>query len=176
MAGIKIKADWSDIRLGYLQGETFRVLSQTYGVKEATLRSRASREKWHVPPKRVLTTPEDNALSLQRAHELWQQRKERVKESEYKIAERILAHAETMPEDQLINKADKIKIGVDIGRRSVGMDVEQKDVNAVNIAILGDVDAESLKAMSYDAPAGPMSLPEPDCSRNEFREDLNQEP
>ena len=174
MAGIKIKADWSAIRLGYLQGETFRVLSQTYGVKEATLRSRASREKWHVPPKRVLTTPEDNALSLQRAHELWQQRKERVKESEYKIAERILAHAETMPEDQLINKADKIKIGVDIGRRSVGMDVEQKDVNAVNIAILGDVDAESLKAMSYDAPAGPMSLPEPG-SRNEFREDLNQE-
>ena len=85
-----------------------------------------------------------------------------------------MAHAETMPEDQLITKADKIKIGVDIGRRSVGMDVEQKDVNAVNIAILGDVDAESLKAMSYDAPAGPMSLPEPG-SRNEFREDLNQE-
>ena len=137
------------MRLGYLQGETFRVLSQTYNVKEATIRSRASREKWHVPPARVLTTPEDNTLSLQRAHELWQQRKDRVKESEYKIAERIMAHAETMPEEQLINKADKIKIGVDIGRRSVGMDVEQKDVNAVNIAILGEVDAESLKAMSY---------------------------
>lgn len=146
----RVEADWSAIRLGYLAGNTFRELAKTYQVKEPTIRSRASREKWHLPPKRVLAKPDDSTLALQRAHELWQQRKERVKESEFVISDRMLRHAETMSEDALINKADKIKIAVDLGRRSVGLDTEEKKENAVNIAILGEVDARSLAGMTYD--------------------------
>ena len=159
----RIKADWSAIRLAYLNGETFRSLAQIYAVTESTIRSRASREKWHIPPKRILAAPDEAAQSLQRAHDLWQQRKERVKESEFVISDRMMRHAETMPEDALINKADKIKIAVDIGRRSVGLDTEEKSQNAVNIAILGEVDARSLAAMSYDdiITIKPEPVPEP---------------
>jgi len=112
-------------------------------------------------PKRVLAAPDEAAQSLQRAHDLWQQRKERVKESEFVISERIMRHAESMPEDQLINKADKIKIGVDMGRRSVGLDSEEKSQNAVNIAILGEVDARSLAGMSYEDTITVKPVPEP---------------
>jgi hypothetical protein len=158
----RINADWSAIRLGYLNGDTFPTLAKVYGIKEPTIRSRASREKWHLPPKRALHRPEEATVALQKAHELWQIRKERVKESEFVISERILRAAETMAEDQLINKADKIKIGVDMGRRSVGLDVEEKKENAVNIAILGEIDSRTLAGMSYDAVPAP-ALPEADA-------------
>jgi len=159
----RVEADWSAIRIGYLNGDTFATLSKVFSVKESTIRSRASREKWHLPPKRILAAPDEAAKSIQRAHDLWQQRKEKVKESEFVISERIMRHAETMPEEQLVNKADKIKIGVDMGRRSVGLDSEEKKENAVNIAILGEIDARSLAGMVYETEAvtTPAPLPEP---------------
>ena len=148
----RLNADWAAIQLAYLGGETTRSLAEKHGIKESTIRSKASRQKWRHPP-RVAASTEVGALALQAAHNVWAQRKDQVKESEFTIAERIMEHAASMPEDQLVNKADKIKIGVDMGRRSVGLDQEDKNKNAVNIAILGEVDERSLAAMTYAEPA-----------------------
>lgn len=46
--------------------------------------------------------------------------------------------ASQLSEDQLLNKADKIKIATDIAGKSVGLDREE-DRNQVNIAILGSI-------------------------------------
>jgi hypothetical protein len=46
--------------------------------------------------------------------------------------------AAQLSEDQLLNKADKIKIATEIAGKSVGLDREE-DRNQVNIAILGSI-------------------------------------
>ena len=46
--------------------------------------------------------------------------------------------ASQLSEDQLINKADKIKIATEIAGKSVGLDRDE-DKNQVNIAILGAI-------------------------------------
>lgn len=48
--------------------------------------------------------------------------------------------ASELAEDQLLNKADKIKIATEIAGKSVGLDREE-DRNQVNIAILGSIDS-----------------------------------
>lgn len=48
--------------------------------------------------------------------------------------------ASQLAEDQLLNKADKIKIATEIAGKSVGLDREE-DRNQVNIAILGAIDS-----------------------------------
>lgn len=50
----------------------------------------------------------------------------------------MTAYAAQMPEDQLLAKADKIKIAAEIAGKIVGLDREE-DRNQVNIAILGAI-------------------------------------
>jgi hypothetical protein len=44
--------------------------------------------------------------------------------------------ASELPDDQILNKADKIKIATEIAGKIVGLD-RQEDKNVVNIALLG---------------------------------------
>ena len=46
--------------------------------------------------------------------------------------------ASELPDDQILNKADKIKIATEIAGKSVGLDRDE-DKNQVNIAILGAI-------------------------------------
>jgi hypothetical protein len=46
--------------------------------------------------------------------------------------------ASELSDDQILNKADKIKIAAEIAGKSVGLD-RQEDRNQVNIAILGAI-------------------------------------
>ncbi len=48
----------------------------------------------------------------------------------------MTAYASQLPEDQLLNKADKVKIATEIAGKIVGLD-RQEDKNVVNIALLG---------------------------------------
>lgn len=38
--------DWNEVRRGFLEGESLKSLSERFGIPLATIRSRASREKW----------------------------------------------------------------------------------------------------------------------------------
>ena len=124
----RLAVDWKTIKALYIAGETYSQLADAYGVAESSIRVRSSRERWGDHKK--IETP---VATLEK---IWANRRERIREGEYKIADKMISYAEQMPEDQLLNKADKVKVGLDIGRRSVGLD-EKEDKNIVNIALLG---------------------------------------
>lgn len=125
-----LSKDWKTIKALYVSGATYAELAEAYGVAESTIRVRSSRQGW---TKLRPSITDDAALG-----KIWDIRREKVKEGEFKIAERIMDHAAQMPPDQLVAKADKVKIGVDLGRRSVGLDRDE-DKNMVNIALLGAI-------------------------------------
>ena len=41
-----MRRDWDEVRRGFLEGESLPSLSERFGIPLATIRSRASREKW----------------------------------------------------------------------------------------------------------------------------------
>jgi hypothetical protein len=76
------------------------------------------------------------------ARDIWTERRETIRERIHLIGDRMTLAASQLSEDQLINKADKIKIATEIAGKSVGLDREE-DRNQVNIAILGAIGSKS---------------------------------
>jgi TPP-dependent 2-oxoacid decarboxylase len=74
------------------------------------------------------------------ARDIWKERRETIRERIHLIGDRMTLAASQLAEDQLLNKADKIKIATEIAGKSVGLDREE-DRNQVNIAILGAIDS-----------------------------------
>jgi uncharacterized protein YjcR len=151
MARLEIAADWQAIRSLYLDGATYKELGEKFGVKEGTIKARASREGWSKIPvrHREATIRSVNKESAVIAQELWSDRRERVRNQEFTIASKILTYAEQMAEDQILAKIDKIKVGADMARRASGLDKEDNNRNAVNIAILSDIDGISTEPILY---------------------------
>jgi hypothetical protein len=71
--------------------------------------------------------------------EIWAERGKLIREKEFRIAEKAASHAEMMDDTTLLNKIDKVKVAIDMGRRSTGLDKVESNPNAVNIAVLGDI-------------------------------------
>jgi hypothetical protein len=60
--------------------------------------------------------------------------------------------ASELPDDQILNKADKIKIAAEIAGKIVGLD-RQEDKNVVNIALLGSYsDSDTIDILPQSAP------------------------
>jgi hypothetical protein len=76
--------------------------------------------------------------STEIARDIWAERRETIRERIHLIGDRMTNAAAQLSEDQLLNKADKIKIATEIAGKSVGLDREE-DRNQVNIAILGSI-------------------------------------
>jgi hypothetical protein len=152
MARLEIPADWPAIRSLYLDGATYKDLASRFGVKEGTIKARASRENWSKIPvrHRNATIRSLHKESGEIASELWSDRREKVRNQEFTIASKILTYAEQMDEDQLLAKVDKVKLGVDMARRASGLDREENNKNAVNIAILSDIDGMSTPGVIYE--------------------------
>ena len=139
-------ADWLAIRALYLGGMKGRELSLKFGIKENIIRARASSEKWFEIA--VDNTPRiviDKILKQEAKAtgamltEIWAERGKLMREKEFRIAEKAATYAESMEDSQLLSKIDKVKIAVEMGRRSTGLDKTEANPNAVNIAVLGDI-------------------------------------
>lgn len=140
MAQKPIATDWGAIKALFLSGITLKELSERFGVKEGTLKSRSSREGWAVPSERVMATiATPTEKSTQILHDIWAERGALIREKEFRISEKVLTHAEQMPEDELLKKADGLDKLAKMGRRATGLDTEDKEKTSVNIAVLGDI-------------------------------------
>jgi len=80
----------------------------------------------------------DTEKSTAIARDIWAERREIIRERIHLIGDKMTKAASELPEDQILNKADKIKIATEIAGKSVGLDREE-DRNQVNIAILGAI-------------------------------------
>jgi len=153
MARKPLPVDWAAIRSLYLQGVDGRELAKRFAISLSTLRSRACREKWNAILNRE---KESKAIatekSAQIANDIWTERREAIRESIHTIGSRMTAYASQLPEDQLINKADKIKIATEIASKIVGLD-KQEDKNVVNIALLGSyADSDTIEGSFQSVP------------------------
>lgn len=134
-----LPVDWQAIRGLYLQGIPPRELAKQFRINESTLRSRACKEKWtHIiaaaKEQKAAITEKSAAIS----RDIWAERRETIRERIHLIGDKMTKAASELPEDQILNKADKIKIATEIAGKSVGLDREE-DRNQVNIAILGSI-------------------------------------
>lgn len=134
-----LPVDWQAIRGLYLQGIEPLTLANKFAIKISTLNSRIYREKWHeILQGEKKTNEKAKEESVAIARDIWSERRETIRERIHLIGDRMTQAAAQLSEDQLLNKADKIKIATEIAGKSVGLDREE-DRNQVNIAILGAI-------------------------------------
>lgn len=134
MAAKPLPVDWQAIRGLYLQGIPAKEIADQFEINVKTLRARACREGWNVILNRSKMTPTEKSTAI--AEDIWSRRREAIRESIHSIGSKMTRYAEQLPEDQMLAKADKIKIAAEIASKIVGLD-KQEDKNVVNIALLG---------------------------------------
>ena len=139
-------ADWVAIRALYLGGMKSEEIGEKFGIGGNTIRARAHDERWFESALEQTPRLVIDKIMKQEAEatgamltEIWAERGRLIREKEFRIAEKAASHAETMEENQLLNKIDKVKVAIDMGRRSTGLDKVEANPNAVNIAVLGDI-------------------------------------
>lgn len=140
-----LPVDWEAIKSLYLQGIEPKTIAERFGINVSTLRARACKKGWS----KIIGTERERKKAITEkstaiARDIWTERREAIRENIHTIGSRMTAYASQLPEDQLINKADKIKIATEIAGKIVGLD-KQEDKNVVNIALLGSYD-DSLPA------------------------------
>jgi hypothetical protein len=132
-----LPVDWDVVKGLYLQGVPVATLSERFGINANTLRAKASKKGWNA----IVGTEKERKQQLTEksteiARDIWAERREAIRENIHTIGSRMTAYASQLPEDQLLNKADKVKIATEIASKIVGLD-KQEDKNVVNIALLG---------------------------------------
>jgi len=160
MAQKPLHLPWGEIKALYLSGITLAELSERFSVSHNTLRSRSAREKWSVPPERfkaTMATPTEKSTPI--LHDIWADRAGRFREKEFKIAEKIVDYAEQMSEDQLLAKSQAVEVFAKMGRRASGLDKEESNKNAINIALLGDIGVTDSESAFYNATKVAMGSP-----------------
>ena len=127
------------IRGLYLKGIPAATIARKFEVNVNTVRSRACREGWNELLGVSKKSPAiDTEKSVAIARDIWAERREVIRERIHLIGDRMTKVASELPDDQILNKADKIKIAAEIAGKSVGLDRDE-DKNQVNIAILGAI-------------------------------------
>ena len=122
-----------------MQGVPVATLSERFGINANTLRAKASKKGWNAivgteKERKEQITERSTAI----ARDIWAERRETIRENIHTIGHKMTAYAAQMPEDQLLAKADKVKIAAEIASKIVGLDKDE-DKNQVNIAILGAI-------------------------------------
>jgi hypothetical protein len=132
--------DWMAIRGLYLKGIPAATIATKFNVNVNTVRSRACREGWNELLGISKKSPAiDTEKSAAIGRDIWAERREAIRENIHTIGSRMTSYASQLPEDQLLAKADKVKIATEIAGKIVGLD-RQEDKNQVNIAILSSYD------------------------------------
>ena len=147
------------IRGLYLKGIPAATIATKFQVNVNTVRSRACREGWNELLGISKKSPAiDTEKSTAIARDIWAERRETIRERIHLIGDRMTKVASELPDDQILNKADKIKIAAEIAGKSVGLDRDE-DKNQVNIAILGAIGSSP---GTYDDPRTFDTLPQSD--------------
>jgi len=134
-----LSVDWDVVKSLYLQGVSVPTLSERFGINTNTLRARACKKGWNAAIGTEKQRKEQiTEKSLAVARDIWSERRETIRERIHLIGDRMTKVASELPDDQILTKADKIKIATEIAGKSVGLDREE-DRNQVNIAILGAI-------------------------------------
>ena len=134
-----LPVDWDAIRSLYLQGVEPIEIANRFCIHLSTLQSKIYRKKWNLIKangKQTIAKVQERGAEI--ARDIWSDRRETIRENIHTIGHKMTAYAAQMPEDQLLAKADKVKIAADIASKIVGLDREE-DRNQVNIAILGAI-------------------------------------
>lgn len=142
-----LAVDWDAIRSLYLQGVEPIEIANRFCIHLSTLQSKIYRKKWNLikaTGKQQIAKVQEKSTAI--ARDIWAERREAIRENIHTIGSRMTAYASQLPEDQLINKADKIKIATEIAGKIVGLD-RQEDKNVVNIALLGSYDDSMPRAV-----------------------------
>jgi hypothetical protein len=145
--------DWKAIKGMFIAGTTFKELSKKFKVPQGTIKTRAYRQNWlgkELSPrviKKVEKQLKQNAIEAD--EKVWRDRAEQIREREYTAASRILEFTELMTEEDLLLKVEKVKTAADMGRRATGIDDKKTDANAINIAVLSDIDFLNSEARLY---------------------------
>jgi len=148
-----LSVDWQAIRALYLQGVDSITLANKFAINVSTLRSKASREGWNEilgrSRKQVAMAKQASSDAVR---DVWTERREAIRESIHNIGSKMTRYAEQLPEDQLLAKADKVKIATEIAGKIVGLD-KQEDKNVVNIALLGSyADSDTIEGSFQSVP------------------------
>ena len=128
----KLEADWPTIRALHAKGVPISDIARQFGISADTLYSRSSREKWNA------VIGQEKEKSLQIAQDIWTERRAATKEKIHLIGERMLEAAKELPADQLLTKADKVKIATEIAGKVVGLD-QNEEKNVTNINLLSQI-------------------------------------
>ena len=136
------------------------IVAERFGINVTTLRARACKKGWNA----IIGTEKERAKPITErgaaiARDIWTERREAIRENIHTIGSRMTAYAAQLSEDQLLNKADKVKIATEIASRIVGLD-KQEDKNVVNIALLGSYSdpASTLQNIQDDTIEGSYSV------------------
>lgn len=135
-----LSVDWDVVKGLYLQGVPVSTLSERFGINANTLRAKASKKGWNAivgteRERKEQITEKSTAI----ARDIWTERREAIRENIHTIGQKMTDYAAQLPGDQLLTKADKVKIATEIAGKIVGLD-RQEDKNVVNIALLGSYD------------------------------------
>lgn len=158
-----LNVDWSAIRALYVSGLSPIEIGKRFSVAEGTIRARIHREKWNTPPERFASKAISTEKTPSILNDIWAERAAFIREKEFKISEKVLTHAEQMPEDELLKKADGLDKLAKMGRRATGLDSEDKEKTSVNIAVLGDISAMPSESTIY-ARSENVALGEENCA------------
>ena len=155
-----LPVDWDVVKGLYLQGVPVATLSERFGINANTLRAKASKKGWNAivgteKKRKEQITEKSTAI----ARDIWAERKETIRERIHLIGDRMTKVASELPDDQILNKADKIKIATEIAGKIVGLD-RQEDKNVVNIALLGSYtdSGSTLQSIQVDTIEGDYSV------------------
>jgi hypothetical protein len=127
-----ILADWSAIRALYVQGIAPKIIADRFKINVNTLYSRVRNEKWQAPSEPV------HEQSARIAADIWTERRAATREKIHRIGDKMLKAAEELPENELLTKADKVKIATEIAGKVVGLD-QGEEKNQINISLLSQI-------------------------------------
>ena len=136
-----LEVDWASIKAAFVAGATLDELSEGFDINPNTLYARSARENWvDMRPNRTESRARELARkSTEVVADIWAARIERHKDGVERATSKVIESIADKEADDIIAKADKFKMIVEVSRKNLGLDREQP--NQVNIAIgsLSDV-------------------------------------
>jgi hypothetical protein len=161
---MEVTPDWPAIRALYSQGISSRIIGERFGIQAALVRKRAMRENWgftsDVLAQRRHKRNRDKTetvVAAKVAADIWADRRDKMRDKLHLIGERITdAALKESPED-LLKKAEKVKIAFELGAKGAGVEQKEQEASQVNIAILSDIGGSTVRAEVYDVESEPVT-------------------
>jgi DNA-binding transcriptional regulator YhcF (GntR family) len=130
-----LNVDWGTIRVLHARGEPITEIAKRFKISANTVYARSYKEKW-AETAGIVKRKKDEATKI--ASDLWSERREQTRQKIFKVGEKMLDASVEMPGNELLTKADKVKIATEIAAKSVGLDSEGEK-QTFNINLLSQI-------------------------------------